>query len=589
MQDVIDKYFEQTLSQTPDLIYAEISEQRIKGRVHIALELVQSFIAAHGSNPEIALLEKTLIKDSGDQEKILRHWMLNNANANLYPKGVQSWREGLKAAVSLEKSLMVGITALMGDAINFACEISLLVRDDYAEYLVLRNILAAEADRLELAKYENHVAIDLVCERYDKSKDPGYEKLFALLKKANPWQVARILRPHKLTKNANLIHQLADEIIDQKIPLAAFTDMQKVNLLAMAYAVVGRDCYRALCDAFARQLGGQDVSSLTGWKRTWALASTAGGKAFSAETRAVSRSRKLNIAVCVSGQMRGFKDARATWALLGLDLHNTDYYVHTWKNIGVRFPHPDWKPHVERRFSDANFVDAYIRMCTKYGANAVAELYPSIFSTSSGDYVATESALRDAYGDNCTIVIDDEEDARFKEFSNQDKMYYKLAKCFELADEANKQYDLVIRIRPDLKVKDGTKVDWHNVFEESLNERVVFSEASAALKENLWVGDQFGAACYEVAKKYASTYNFHNAAQKTKISGVPAVRTGHSTLAWSLHCYGIRNEQLKQIKWGGLSDVQKLDNAQIKALIEKDIEGKGANVIHQQFLASLGA
>lgn len=589
MQDAIDKYFDEILSQPSELIYEEINRQRLKGRTHIALEIAGKFKAARGSNPEIAAIEKALIKDSGDQQKILGHWMSNNADIKLYPKGIQSSREGVAAAISLQKSLMSGIAALMSDAVSFACEISLLVRDDYSEYLVLRDILAAETERLGLANYDHHVAIELVCEQYEKKLDKDYARLFGLLKTAHPWQIARILRPHKLKKNATLVAGLVQEIIDGRVPSEGFADLQKVNLLAMAYPVVPHEIYRGLCDTFARQTQAKDLESLSGWKRTWSMASINGRQLVNANKPTVDRNKKLRIAVCVSGQLRGFKEAKATWALLGLDAHDTDYYVHTWTNVGVRFPDPAWRGHVERRFSDDSFVDSYIKMCSQYGIATITELYPSIFSTTAGDAIATEAVIKEAYGKDTVLVIDDELSKRFQGFTNQDKMFYKISECFKLVENSGKEYDLVIRIRPDIKMKEGTKVDWHGIFERSVADNLSFNEAPASLKENVWVGDQFGAACFEVAKIFASTYEFHDYAKQQKVAGVPAIRSGHATLAWSLLCRGVKVEQLSQVKWGGLSDVQKLDNAQIKALIEKDIEGKGANVIHQQFLASLGA
>jgi len=587
MQDAIDKYFDEILSQPSEIIYNEINRQRLKGQTHIALEITKKFKAAHGSNSEISLIEKSLIKDSGDQQKILSHWISNSGDVKLYPKGILSSREGLTSAISLQKSLISAITALMNDAINFACEISLLVRDDYSEYLILRNILAAEAKRLDLTKYENHVAIFLVCEQYDKSTDKEYTNLLGLLNTAQPWQIARILRPHKLTKNATLVRQITDEIIGKQVPIENLTDLQKINLLVIAYPVVSHDVYRSLCERFARQVQVEGRNGLTGWKLTWSMASINGQQPIDANRPPADRTRKLRIAVCVSGQLRGFKDAKATWSLLGLNDHDTDYYVHTWKNVGVRFPDPAWKGHVERRFSDASFVDSYIRMCAQYGIATITEMYPSIFSTKAAGLIAIESEIKDAYGKETVTVIDDESDERFRNFTNQDKMFYKISECFKLAEKSGKEYDLVIRIRPDIKMKEGTKVDWHSLYERSLADRVSFNEAPASLKENIWVGDQFGAACFEVAKRFASTYEFHDYAIKQKISGVPAVRSGHATLAWSLLCQGVKVEQLTQIKWGGLSDVQKLNNFQIKELIEKDIGNKGSNIIHQEFLSSL--
>ena len=73
--------------------------------------------------------------------------------------------------------------------------------------------------------------------------------------------------------NATLVAGLVQEIIDGRVPSEGFADLQKVNLLAMAYPVVPHEIYRGLCDTFARQTQAKDLESLSGWKRTWSMAS----------------------------------------------------------------------------------------------------------------------------------------------------------------------------------------------------------------------------------------------------------------------------------------------------------------------------
>ena len=588
MQDIIGNYFIDISSKTPELIIAEAKQQRLNGRFNIALEIVQNLKETAGFSEEFALLEKSLIKDI-NQQKYLEHWISNRSNGDLYPKGIHGVREGLSSVISLQKSLISGLKELMHDAINFSCEISIIARDDYPQYLTLREILKCSLQELDLKKQTNHVAIDLVCESYKAELDPDYIQILRLLKEAHPWQIARILRPQKLRANLEIIKNITDAVISNKINCNELDDLQKTNLLAISYTVISNEKYRLLCSALAATIKDQDTSNFTGWKKTWSLGSTAPQPAITSAPEENIRNRKLNIAVCVSGQLRGFKEANLTWDRLGLSNHNTDFYIHTWKNVGVRFPDPTWRPHVERRFNDKNFVSAYISMCAKYGVSTVTELYPSIFSTSSGDFIATPTSIKDAYGPRCVVAIDDDLDDRFVAMANQDKMYYKIRECFKLAESSEKQYDLVIRIRPDLKINEGTSVDWHDVYEKCSRDNIVYSEAPPLLKENIFVGDQFGASTFELSKIYANTFDFHDFAKEHKILGIPSVRGGHTTLAWSLLSHGIKNEQLKQIKWGGLSDIQKLDSSQIRDLLEKDIGLKGSNFIHQEFLSSLSA
>ena len=46
------------------------------------------------------------------------------------------------------------------------------------------------------------------------------------------------------------------------------------------------------------------------------------------------RSRPLRVALCVSGQLRGYKEAFPSWPSLGLDDHQVTTFVHTWQSVG---------------------------------------------------------------------------------------------------------------------------------------------------------------------------------------------------------------------------------------------------------------
>ena len=185
MQDSIDNYFCEVSSKPQELIISEIKQQRLNGRFNIALEIIQKLKETTGNNEELALLEKLLIKDINDQQKYLAHWISNRSNPDLYPKGIHGIREGLSSVISLQKSFISGIKELLSDPINFACEISIVARDDYPQYLTIREILKANLPELSIAN-QNYVAIELVCESYRVESDENYARFLNLMKATKP-------------------------------------------------------------------------------------------------------------------------------------------------------------------------------------------------------------------------------------------------------------------------------------------------------------------------------------------------------------------------------------------------------------------
>ncbi|WP_367239023.1 hypothetical protein AB1H94_17025 [Pseudomonas fulva] len=585
MQDHIDNLFASISCKSKDQILNEIKYQRSKGRFGIALEIIRNNRVKISDSKELAIIEHSLIKELSDSQSQIDFWKENRENRSLFANPILSAREGVNSLLSVQRSLISVLNELITDPVNFACEISLIVRDDYNAYLALRKMLSSSLHSINDKHGEQmHVAIRLICEMYVPDQDEGYEELLCLMEDAQPWQMARIFRSQKLPANIRITKKLADDIISLNIHPSKLSDLQKTNLLALSYTVLSNEKYRLLCSTLL-SYGEMGKNPVKGWKRTWSESSKSA--LILKKLPNGFRERKLKIAVCVSGQLRGFKRAKLTWDRLGLEGHDTDYYVHTWKNIGVRFPDPTWRPHVERRFQDKKFVDTYINICEKYGVSKLADMYPRLFSTDGDDFIATMESLKQIYGWDSTIVIDDEQESKFSLFKNPDKMYYKMMESFRLAQESGKDYDLFIRIRPDLKFNEGTKVDWHDVYEKCALDNVVYTETPPQLKENIFVGDQFAVTTFEIGKIYSESYNFHLLAKEERIAGVPGVRTGHHTLAWNLMVNGIKTDQLTNVKWGGLSDLQKLDNKAIRSLIDNNHVSESESFIHSTLLNSL--
>src|SRR5262249_8363825 len=138
--------------------------------------------------------------------------------------------------------------------------------------------------------------------------------------------------------------------------------------------------------------------------------------------------KRLRIAVCVSGQLRGFRTAFPTWQALGLDGHDVTYFVHTWRNIGIK---PLFRTDPERQ--PPGFFETFERIRQQVADGTLIGLYPSLHHR---DAFGAKSPLvhfeveRDelvALYETEFVVIEDDEAPEFAKFSNQEKMFHKIA------------------------------------------------------------------------------------------------------------------------------------------------------------------
>ncbi len=156
-----------------------------------------------------------------------------------------------------------------------------------------------------------------------------------------------------------------------------------------------------------------------------------------------NESRVLKIAVAISGQMRGYESAFSSWRNV-FGPHKFDYYVSTWKKNGVsgkidhisktqnRFYWGDLSGEMEDVISEIGNEEAFVRLVMP-------------------NEVVKKKDVISVYGEGCVVDIQDEDDLEFLK-SNVQKMYYKMERCNSLI-RYEEDYDLIIRIRPDLVIK----------------------------------------------------------------------------------------------------------------------------------------
>jgi hypothetical protein len=126
--------------------------------------------------------------------------------------------------------------------------------------------------------------------------------------------------------------------------------------------------------------------------------------------------RPVRIAICVSGQLRGYQKALATWKSL-LALADCEVFIHCWKNVGQSEPNPGRK-HLP--FEGDSFQAAYRAHCMDATAEHVRARYSKLFFALQSDAVASAAELRSAYGTE-HVVIEDDRSPKFDGWTNSKK------------------------------------------------------------------------------------------------------------------------------------------------------------------------
>ena len=223
-----------------------------------------------------------------------------------------------------------------------------------------------------------------------------------------------------------------------------------------------------------------------------------------------NKSHKLNIAVCISGQLRGYKDNLFDLVqALELESHNYKVFVHTWRNIGLNFP---TRMAVAKRTFSGSFLEAYISCFKKYNNldSYLKDNYKNFYNLISESSFVSEDELKNYYN-TPHVIVEDDESGEFESFSNSQKMYYKILAAHHLAKQDEVEFDLEIRIRPDLHIIPKEHIDLFEVYKRSKNNASVFtarglSRFSTYLKSYFTIDDFFAIGTTQIMDIYADTY-----------------------------------------------------------------------------------
>jgi tetratricopeptide (TPR) repeat protein len=295
--------------------------------------------------------------------------------------------------------------------------------------------------------------------------------------------------------------------------------------------------------------------------------------------------RPLRIAVCVSGQMRGYRDAFPSWSLLGLQEHDTRYFVHTWKRLGGK---PPELSHAYRSF-EAGFAQAYTEVVTRLGTDEVARRYPRLFrrATAAGETDVDPEAVQALYGAEA-VCIDDEADPPFDGRSNFWKMHYKIRQAHRLAIDGGVDFDLFVRIRPDRAIVSARDLDWSAVAQRCDAENLIYADEGRSVQSlvGYYIGDQFAVGGREAMDAYAGTFDFVEAGG---MFGVPPEHVPHASLALRTFHQGVRVERVPGVAFGEHKNASRIGAEEAAALLSADIGARTPDDSDTLLLRSCGA
>jgi hypothetical protein len=281
--------------------------------------------------------------------------------------------------------------------------------------------------------------------------------------------------------------------------------------------------------------------------------------------------RNLKIAVCVSGQMRGWRRALDSWKRNVFTGHTIQYFVHTWKDTGSSYPIP---PKDERSLPKEMFVQ-YRDAWNNLGYERMLRKYPNFYNLWNQDEPEVSlDLLKEAFNSKY-VVVEDDSLAPFSGMSNAEKMYYKIRECQHMLDRSGEKFDLVIRLRPDFELHDGAKIDFEKIYMESVLNRKIFCDSYARYffpNIGYCIPDQLAIGTVAAIRSYAKAYDY--TLDKHHIfRHFPKEFIAHSNVAYStLYCgYDIEGIRLSCT----LAPLKKPSVLEIKIALEKDSHQRG--------------
>jgi hypothetical protein len=279
--------------------------------------------------------------------------------------------------------------------------------------------------------------------------------------------------------------------------------------------------------------------------------------------------RRPRVAICVSGQLRGYERAFRTWQRTLLCAVEHDIFVDSWCTIGRSGAEPfrAYLPFVGDRF-----VREYREVGMRSGFDEIKARYPALFAGLAASGRVSAPEIASFYG-SAHVTLDDEQQAPFKTWSNQQKMHAKIASCFKTALAAGGDYDFVIRIRPDKPIR-TLAFGWSDLRKLCRSSPTIFTDLAGGVHYgNLMVGDQFAIGTPEAMRVYADTWTTYPELARFGLMRCEPGFQGHCSLAQVCWLHGIEVRRIP-IAFGALQEAEPLGACTILEHLSRDAAGR---------------
>lgn len=279
--------------------------------------------------------------------------------------------------------------------------------------------------------------------------------------------------------------------------------------------------------------------------------------------------RKPRVAVCISGQLRGFRKAFPSLKQVLLPGTEHEIFVDTWQDVGRSGAEPFRKV---LPFAGVHFAEAYREHCTRLGVEEMRSRYGSLFATLASTGLTSANEVSAFFGTDHVRVEDDKAE-RFAAFSNSAKMHYKIAACAAQVETSGNEFDLILRIRPDKPVT-MVGFGWRDVHTVCKSGALLFADQGFGHQyAKILVGDQFAIGSPQAMRAYASTFeNYPHYVEQGLLQCEPGFH-GHSSLAQTCWLNGIAVERLAA-RFEPLTETDPLSTQEIVSAIEQDATGR---------------
>ncbi|MCW2350738.1 hypothetical protein [Sphingobium sp. B12D2B] len=279
--------------------------------------------------------------------------------------------------------------------------------------------------------------------------------------------------------------------------------------------------------------------------------------------------RRPRIAVCVSGQLRGYRAAFPTWQASLLRDADCQFFIHSWSKIGRSGAEP-FRAYLP--FAGEAFCEAWRLHAGRIGMPGMAERYPALFAALADGGVVSKAELEAFYSTE-HVVLEDDSDPDFAGWSNPRKMHYKLKAASDMATARGDEFDLILRIRPD-KVIGAKAFRWGDALAACRATPTLLADAAMGHQYgSLMIGDQVALASAATMAVYADTLDIAPRFHEMALYDAKPDLMGHVSLAQTCWYAGITAARLPA-RMGKLMEAAPMASSAICAALEQDAAGR---------------